>query len=199
MDHADDPPEIFEMPLKAKGRSLPVTTSICLDFASTNPFATLSSQPGLILAPARTWHTSVGMAMWQQAQARASEVGAMLLWCDGGSGGVSGVAARGIHEPSQVGGGTWVRRIGVDYPFREQKRTLYAAHGTWPAFLVLWVLAGAGLVEVPLVRFIKNRWVQIYVVLRPSIERYSTWRIGERKDTAGSQQVQSETTPLLLD
>jgi len=40
----------------------------------------------LILAPARTWHPGIGLTMWEQARARAEEIGSMVLWCDGGEG-----------------------------------------------------------------------------------------------------------------
>jgi hypothetical protein len=63
--------------------------------------------------------------MWEQAKARANEIGSMVLWCDGGDGGVSGIAGQGINEITQVGQGSWVRRIGVQYPF-DERRTVYA-------------------------------------------------------------------------
>ena len=46
------------------------------------------------------------MAMWEKARARAEEVGSMvLLLCDGGAQGVSGVAGHGIaayENPSSL-------------------------------------------------------------------------------------------------
>ncbi len=96
-------------------------------------------KPGLILAPARTWDVTVGYTMWKQASQRAREVGSALLWCDGGEGGISGVAGHGYNEVTQVGSGSWVRTIGVEYPFDENKRTWYARYGS-TALLLFWAL-----------------------------------------------------------
>lgn len=105
-----------------------MTASICLDFAQASPFAELETRPALILAPARTWDPTVGYAMWLQAKQRAEELGAMVLWCDGGEGGVSGVAGGGFGDVTQVGVGSFVRSIGIQYPF-DERRTLYARFG----------------------------------------------------------------------
>ncbi|KLO09540.1 hypothetical protein SCHPADRAFT_893001 [Schizopora paradoxa] len=80
---------------------LPITAGFSLDFASNFPFS-LSSRPALILGAAHTWHPSVGIALWEQAKARSEELGSALLWCDGGEGGVSGVAAPGVDEILQI-------------------------------------------------------------------------------------------------
>ena len=135
MDHSSAPPSIFEIelvkPADAKKiewapgpnftRSIPLTLSICLDFAFPSQFAHLSSRPALILAPARTWERTVGHAMWLQARQRAAELQSIVLWCDGGEGGVSGVAGRGFNDVVQVGSGSFVRTIGIEYPFNDQK------------------------------------------------------------------------------
>jgi hypothetical protein len=117
-------------------RPLPITSSICLDFASPSAFTGLDSRPALILGPARTWDTNVGLAMWEQAKTRANELGSMVLWCDGGVTGVSGVGGGGIHEIMQAGGGSWMRTIGVPYPF-DENRTLYSKAGEFPVILFL--------------------------------------------------------------
>ncbi|PCH33901.1 hypothetical protein WOLCODRAFT_112763 [Wolfiporia cocos MD-104 SS10] len=124
-------------------RPIPITASICLDFSSSFSFSALDTRPALILAPARTWHISVGYAMWEQARARAEELGSMVLWCDGGDGGVSGVAGAGMHDVVQVGRGSWVKRIGVAYP-PDQDRTVYSWGGGWAALVAAWGLAGVG-------------------------------------------------------
>lgn len=93
--------------------------------------------------------------MAQLAQARAEEVGAAVLWCDGGSGGVSGVYGAGRGEGLnvvQVGnGGSWITHIGI--PFDEHvgekggdptKRTVYATLGDYGAILTLFVFVSAG-------------------------------------------------------
>ncbi|KAF9229075.1 hypothetical protein BS17DRAFT_770987 [Gyrodon lividus] len=124
-------------------RPIPITSSICLDFASPSGFTDLTSRPALVLGPARTWDTNVGLAMWEQAKTRASEIGSMVLWCDGGVTGVSGVGGGKIHEIMQVGGGTWMRTIGVPYPFDEE-RTLYGKAGEFSVIVFLMALMGGG-------------------------------------------------------
>ncbi|KAI6047802.1 hypothetical protein EDC04DRAFT_2556118 [Pisolithus marmoratus] len=120
-------------------RSVPFTTSICLDFASPTAFTSLNSRPALILGPGRTWDTTVGLAMWEQAKTRAAELGSMVLWCDGGDTGVSGIGGQGIEEIMQVGAGSWERTIGIPWPF-DERRTVYATMGE---FFVLVILAAA--------------------------------------------------------
>ncbi|KAF8140439.1 hypothetical protein EV363DRAFT_349046 [Boletus edulis] len=124
-------------------RPLFITSSICLDFASPTVFTNLDSRPSLILGPARTWDTTVGLAMWEQAKARANELGSMVLWCDGGSTGVSGIGGGAIHEPMQIGGGSWVRTIGIRYPF-DENRTVYAKGGDYSVIVLLAMLMGGG-------------------------------------------------------
>lgn len=120
-------------------RLVPFTTSICLDLASPTAFTGLDARPALILAPARTWETTVGLAMWEQAKTRAAEVGSMVLWCDGGTTGVSGIGGQGIEEIMQVGAGSWERTVGILWPF-DGRRTVYATMGE---LFVLAVLAAA--------------------------------------------------------
>ncbi|KAH8102576.1 hypothetical protein BXZ70DRAFT_1063356 [Cristinia sonorae] len=124
-------------------RPIPVTTSICFDFASSSSFTQLDSRPAIILAPARTWHLNIGMSMWEQAKARAKETGSVVVWCDGGAGGVSGVAARGHEEILQVGQGTWTKTIGLPWPF-DQRRTAFVAGGQGMALGVAWSIVGLG-------------------------------------------------------
>ncbi|KAF8640528.1 hypothetical protein AX17_000190 [Amanita inopinata Kibby_2008] len=154
LTHSEEPPDMFTIELPhpkdvnktdwAPGpnytRPLPVTTSICLDFTAPLPFANLPSRPALILAPARTWDINVGFAMWNQAKQRAEELGTMVLWCDGGNGGVSGVAGNGMNDIQQVGPGSWFRTVGVDYPHQES-RTVYATIGNHSLWL-LWLIVG---------------------------------------------------------
>ncbi|GJE99659.1 hypothetical protein PsYK624_159300 [Phanerochaete sordida] len=145
-------PTIFDVELdRPKGvagpkkRTVPVTVSICLDFASTSSFTPLSSRPALILAPAKTWHPSVGHAMWAQAQARAEETGATVVWCDGGRGGLSGIAGPGYSTVVQVGGGLWSKPLGVPYPF-DTRRTAYERGGQLAACAAVWAVVAAGYV-----------------------------------------------------
>ena len=124
-------------------RPIDVTASICLDFSTASSFAGLPSRPALILAPARTWHTSVGLAMWEQAKARAEETGSMVLWCDGGAGGVSGVVGRGMHAFRQLGPGSWAQTVSVPWPYNES-RTVFAVAGTRTVLIALWGVMGMG-------------------------------------------------------
>jgi len=141
------PPKGITKPEWAPGpnytRPLLVTSSICLDFTSPTVFTDLDARPTLILGPARTWDTTVGLAMWEQAKSRANELGSMVLWCDGGSRGVSGVGGGGIDEPMQSGAGSWMRTIGVPYPVRED-RTIYAKGGDFSVVVLLVALMGGG-------------------------------------------------------
>jgi hypothetical protein len=89
-----------------------------------------------VLAPARTWDLSVGYAMWLQAKQRAEELGTIVLWCDGGKGGVSGVAGGGYSEIAQVGTGSWTKTVGIPYPFND-RRTFFARFGDI-ALLLFW-------------------------------------------------------------
>jgi hypothetical protein len=152
--------EIYELELHAPNknkkwtpvppyeRTIPLTAAICLDFASPTIFTPLKSRPALILAPARTWHHDVSVAMWEQARARAEEAGSMVLFCDGGAQGASGVAGHGIREPLQFGTGSWTRTIGIQWPFN-QRRTLYMWGGEYFPVVFVWLLVGgSSLVEV---------------------------------------------------
>lgn len=81
--------------------------------------------------------------MWEQARARAEELGSTVVWCDGGAGGVSGVAGRGMHEIMQVGQGSWTKQIGVEWPF-DQSRTLFSRGGGFAALATVWGIVGVG-------------------------------------------------------
>lgn len=68
--------------------------------------------------------------MYELARSRGAELGADVLWCDGGAGGLSGVSGN-----VQVGPGSWVKTIGVPYPMKGH-RTLYGICGDWLALAV---------------------------------------------------------------
>lgn len=68
--------------------------------------------------------------MWQQAKRRADEIGSIVLWCDGGRGGVSGLAGKGYDQIIQVGSGSWVQNIEIQYPFNDD-RTIFAVFGSF--------------------------------------------------------------------
>ena len=144
-------------------RPIPLTSSICLDFASPSPFSALESRPALILAPGRTWHEDVGLKMWGQAKSRAEETGSMVVWCDGGEGGVSGVAGGGISEFMQAREGSWTRTIGIQWPF-DDSRTAYARGGDKYPIVFFWLLLGGGWVAGVItfndlsLRPVINRW-----------------------------------------
>ena len=81
--------------------------------------------------------------MWEQARARAEEAGGMVLFCDGGAQGASGVAGHGIREPVQFGSGSWTRTIGVEWPLK-QRRTIYMWGGETLQFGIMFLLLGGG-------------------------------------------------------
>lgn len=137
-------------PNGSRQRELSITGAICLDFAFPQSFQSLENRPSLILAPARTWESSVGMSMWLQAKQRAVELDSMVLWCDGGSGGVSGIGGGGFEEVTQVGSGSWVRTIGVEWPFNE-KPTVYGRFEDWTV-LLYWLAAFGFTLDIPLRR-----------------------------------------------
>ncbi|KAI0778424.1 hypothetical protein BD413DRAFT_660717 [Trametes elegans] len=124
-------------------RPIDITASICLDFTTAGSFAGLPTRPALVLAPARTWHTGIGRAMWEQAKARAEETGSMVLWCDGGAGGVSGVAGRGMHAFRQAGPGSWAQTVSVPWPY-DARRTVFSTAGTSAVLAVAWGVVGMG-------------------------------------------------------
>lgn len=118
--------------------------------------------------------------MWLQAKQRAEEQGAMVLWCDGGEGGVSGVAGGGFSDVTQVGAGSFVRPIGIQYPF-DERRTLYARFGDFVLVLV-WLpvlLLQYGNVGSLLVSFHRGP----VAVFRQGIHSTFQYLRGQRRDT----------------
>lgn len=159
-----------------------------------SPFDDLPSKPALILAPARTWDTSVGHVMWQQARQRAEELDTMILWCDGGKGGVSGIAGKGYHEIFEAGEGSWSRNVGIGYPFRDQ-RTIYARLGDWFTILLIWGLV-LGTSMGPFIRgFPLDRvYKRLAIKLHGAYQVLSEWRDKKRE----SQRRQDPATQDLL-
>lgn len=153
MTPSTEPPALFTLPLKKPSdipksewgqpptytRPIPLSASICLDFAAPNPFAALESRPALLLGPAYTWDVEIGRMMFAQGAQRARELGAAVLWCDGGENGVSGVAGDGVDKSMQVGRGSWVRTIAVPHPFSEQQ-TWFGQFGHGLPLLLVWLL-----------------------------------------------------------
>jgi len=171
-------------------RPIGLTASICLDFAQPSPFAALDSRPSLILAPARTWHTSVGMAMWEQARLRAEEIGSMVLWCDGGEGGVSGISGGGMNEVTQVGSGSWMRTIGIQWPFT-QSRMVYAIIGDLAALILSWAIVGVGWIgHVRVENVVGRHYQRLVEMFNRGREMIRGWR--------GNRGVRPENQALLL-
>lgn len=110
--------------------------------------------------------------MWSQAKQRAEEMGSMVLWCDGGDGGVSGIAGRGFHDVTQVGSSSWVRTIGIQYPFDEHQ-TAYAYLDHKFTSLLFWALCFGGSIggQIPLARALS------------AIRLNAVWPLGRRQDT----------------
>lgn len=126
------------------------------------------------------------MAMWEQARARAEEAGSMVLFCDGGIQGASGVAGQGMREPLQFGSGSWTRLVGVQWPF-DQRRTLYMWGGESLQAAIVWLLLGAG-------------WGTQVFALRLT-RGTMTARLGEVFDNVRARLLhrgQGERQPLLL-
>lgn len=145
------PPGLPKPEKRSFPRPLSVTTSICLDF--TQPIPSLPHHPDLILAPARTWHPAIGLAMASLASARGDELGASVVWCDGGSGAVNGVYGYGrgnkglLVEEVGNGGRSWVATFGVPYnggKDEERAKTVYASAGGFAPLLFLLGILGVG-------------------------------------------------------
>ena len=81
--------------------------------------------------------------MWEQAKARAAETGSVVVWCDGGKGGISGIATGAYSEIIQVGPGSWAKSLSFSYPFNEA-RTVYTWGGSTLAFIIVWSVTGIG-------------------------------------------------------
>ncbi|KAL5494983.1 hypothetical protein ACEPAI_445 [Sanghuangporus weigelae] len=193
------PPELFEYQLvtrrNSRGKaveflSVPMTASICMDFAHPMPFNKLPQRPSLILGPAHTWQSSIGLAMWEQAKARAEEVGSAVLWCDGGEEGISGVGGRGMGggEAIQVGPGSWVRTIGLE---REaaHKRTFYTLVGPWLSVIFTWLLFGTEKVsEIFLRKMNLDQHAPVGSTVngmrKKIVDTYLAWRRGRQADVA---------------
>ncbi|KAF5368590.1 hypothetical protein D9758_002333 [Tetrapyrgos nigripes] len=203
-----DPPSIQTLELKNPSgitklqwgghtRPLPVTASICLDFAIPSTFSSLVSRPALILGPARTWSVDVGLAMWEQARARAEETGSMVLWCDGGDGGVSGIVGGGFDSVMQVGEGSWIRKVGVPFAF-DERRTVYARTKGVLGIVLVWVVVLSGSLELAGFRFLM---LGIQTLRIPSMR----WVTGllpvviRRKHDPERPLIQVDEEPNLLD
>lgn len=133
------------------------------------------------MGPARTWDTTVGLAMWEQAKARANELGSMILWCDGGSTGVSGIGGGRIHEPMQIGGGSWMRTIGMQYPI-DENRTLYAVGGDFMVIAFLVVLMGGGVASDLLLAWSNRGFARVMAESKMALGRIRGMGGGERQN-----------------
>ncbi|EJD03681.1 uncharacterized protein FOMMEDRAFT_133077 [Fomitiporia mediterranea MF3/22] len=200
------PPELYDYQLVTKRNSrgkaiesltVPITGSICLDFAHPMPFNRLPRRPSLILGAARTWYPSLGVTMWEHAKARAEEVGSAVLWCDGGEQGISGVGGRGMGggEIVQVGPGSWVRTIGLEIEANHE-RTAYAFIGPWFSIAFIWLVVFAGRISEKVVQRIREggsigSTLQGYGLIRRVLDTYRAWRRGREINEA------DETTHLL--
>ncbi|KAL1749017.1 lnt, apolipo protein N-acyltransferase [Schizophyllum fasciatum] len=220
MTPSTEDPSLFTLPLRRPSdipksewapppsytRPIPVSASICLDYAAPNPFAALESRPALLLGPAFTWDVDIGRMMFAQGAQRARELGAAVLWCDGGEAGVSGVAGEGVDQSMQVGRGSWVRTIAVQHPF-DERRTGFGAFGHGVPLILVWVLAGAPwVVRLPGLPGRAARGAQrsahaIAGVVRWLVEAVQDRARGRPALANGQAQTRprGETTPLLID
>jgi hypothetical protein len=78
-----------------------------------------------------------------------------VLWCDGGEGGVSGIAGGKFNDITQVGSGSFVETIGVQYPF-DTRRTSYARFGDSTVLILLWLPIFGSFLRTPLGQAITN-------------------------------------------
>jgi len=133
--------------------------------------------------------------MYELARARGEEVGAEVLWCDGGAGGLSGVSGDIV-----VGTGSWSKTIGVPYP-AEERRTIYGYGGDLFVFALLIAASGS-------LWLIHERDVTVSRLPRPNITAARQAlqrimldmrnRITGRRDAANSS-APREDTPLLIE
>ena len=181
-------------------RDISLTASICLDFASPRALSGLSEHPALVLAPARTWHPDISRAIWEQTRSRVAEIGSVALFCDGGRGGFSGIAGAGLHEPTQVGPGTWTRTIGVSWPLNDRK-SAYAAAGDWVMFFAVWLVMGVGAFGESAVIFALRRFAPLGRSFSAVVQRTPPFRnVLTRKRTTDAEErqiVRGEEEPLL--
>jgi len=171
--------------------SFPITGSICLDFAFPSSFTSLHDRPAVILGPARTWDPAVALAMWDQAKARAKEVDGTLVWCDGGAGGVSGIAGQGLDEVTQVGSGSWMRSFSVERPFNGRARTLFNRLGEFEVLLIILGLTGMS----QLTQLVTRASGQMSWI--PLSARELVQRLQRSQDTRGETTERGEDAPLL--
>ena len=121
--------------------------------------------------------------MWLQAKQRAAELDATVLWCDGGEGGVSGVAGRGYNDVYQVGSGSFTRNIGIQYPF-DSRPTFFARIGD--SVLILFWISALGL------GFLRGS------ILRNALPPIPGF-IRRLRDKGNRPQPNADTQPNLLD
>jgi hypothetical protein len=183
-----DPPSTFALPLRIPKhankkqwdiRPINVTASICLDFAMPSPFRELDSKPALMLAPAHTWDPAIGNRMFREVQQRANEIGSLALWCDGGRGGVSGVAGGGYNEIYQVGAGSWVRTVGLPYP--DSTRTFYSRFGDTSVFVASCFFAVAFWLTALHHKKIRTTATKGYKKVHTTSTRFYHWVISKTK------------------
>jgi hypothetical protein len=75
-------------------------------------------------------------------------MGSLALWCDGGEESAENRALSGIvgaqnSQPFQSGRGSWVKTIGLPYPFNSQRQTLYNRMGSTGSLVMFWAVAAA--------------------------------------------------------
>ena len=136
------------------------------------------------------------MSMWDQARSRAAELGSSILWCDGGDGGVSGVAGPGINEIVQVGQGSWVRNIGIDRPFGRKDQTMYAKRGDLFSLFVAWAIFGGGWLTTMLARLQIFRNADEYYTTRIRANMFR-WRSSDEERGEQATVDAGERAPLL--
>ena len=121
----------------------------------------------------------------------------MVLFCDGGAQGASGVAGHGIREPIQFGSGSWTRTIGIQWPFN-QRRSLYMWGGEYLPVGFVWLLVGGSsavevLIQHGTLRGIRGAAAIPFAHLGEALGRVRAFSFFRRPAPA-----QGERQPLLL-
>ncbi|CAG8483740.1 5523_t:CDS:1 [Ambispora leptoticha] len=118
---------------------LNVSAAICFDMDFPSLLAQ-AANANLVLSPAQTWSSRIGLEHLRMASVRAIEQGFWLLRCD--AGGVSGlVDDAGRIRNWQVASKGGVQDFLWDLPLTEKRTTIYSQYGDWASLAILALIA----------------------------------------------------------
>ncbi|CAG8494117.1 7426_t:CDS:1 [Ambispora gerdemannii] len=126
---------------EAKKTPLPlkISAAICFDMDFPSLVAGAASA-NLMLSPAQTWSSRIGLEHLRMASVRAIEQGFWLLRCD--AGGVSGLVDDiGRIRNWQVASKDGVNDLIFDLPLSEKRTTIYSKFGDWGPLAILALIA----------------------------------------------------------